>query len=452
MKDLVRDAVIGQIINYLSGGRLLSYPEQKPEYQVPARYLSTSRLSPASTAAGIISETKHESLTEKKHESQLNGGSDSATVVDHAPLAPTHRPGSAEDSNTLTDATANPSKDPEQGQDAFLVDWDGPNDPDNPKNWSSFKKGFVAFEISLLTFSVYIGSAIFTPSFPGVRERFGATEVEAALGLTLYVLAYGIGPMFLTPLQEIPSLGRNPVYIIGLAIFLLLQIPIVDAKNLSTIWAFRFLTGFVGSPALATGGASMADIFDGQRLPYMIGIWGLGAVAGPISGPVIGGFAAQAKDWRWPIYELMWISAFALGFLSLLLPETLGANILLKRAKRLRKATGNPRLRSQSELDQAAMSKKDVAFEALFEAFPLVFNGIYHMSLGVGNLPFAGFVVSGAITYTAYCLYLRYHFEPRSVKNPMLAAEARLEIGLIASVFIPISLFMFGWSARPDVH
>lgn len=82
---------------------------------------------------------------------------------------------------------------------------------------------------------------------------FAISQVQGLLGLTLYVMAYGIGPMFLTPLQELPSLGRNPVYIIGLAAFVLFNVPIVVAKNFSTILAFRFLTGFVGSPALATG-------------------------------------------------------------------------------------------------------------------------------------------------------------------------------------------------------
>ena len=33
-----------------------------------------------------------------------------------------------------------------------------------------------------------------------------------------------------------------------------------------------------------------------------------------------------------------------------------------------------------------------------FEAFPLVFIDIYHFNLGVGSLPFIGFVVTGAIT------------------------------------------------------
>jgi DHA1 family multidrug resistance protein-like MFS transporter len=136
-------------------------------------------------------------------------------------------------------------------------------------------------------------------------KDFGVSQTQAVLGLSLYVMGYGIGPMFLTPLQELPSLGRNPVYILGLAVFLLFNVPIVEAKNFSTILAFRFLTGFVASPALATGVcfvnysraiiryidfilfliqvASMGDIFPPQQLPYVAGIWALGAVAGPIS-------------------------------------------------------------------------------------------------------------------------------------------------------------------------
>lgn len=84
-------------------------------------------------------------------------------------------------------------------------------------------------------------------------EEFGVSQTKATLGLTLYVLAYGIGPMFLTPLQEMATLGRNPVYILGLAIFVIFNVPIIKAPNFATVLVFRFLTGFVGSPALATG-------------------------------------------------------------------------------------------------------------------------------------------------------------------------------------------------------
>ncbi len=184
-------------------------------------------------------------------------------------------------------------------------------------------------------------------------------------------LAYGIGPMFLSPLQELPALGRNPVYMATLFLFIIFQIPVVMAKNMSMVLAFRFLTGFASSPALATGGASMADIYSMDHVAYVLGIWALGGVAGPIIGPVIGGFAAQANGWRWPQYELLWIVSFSLVFLLLLLPETYGPTILLKRARRLRKLTGNEQLRSQSEKDSEGESFAAVMKEALIRPFIL---------------------------------------------------------------------------------
>lgn len=56
------------------------------------------------------------------------------------------------------------------------------------------------------------------------------------------------------------------------------------------------------------------------------------------------------------------------------------------------------------------------------------------------------------LQYTVYALYNRYHMEPRMARNPNLAPEARLEIGLMASIFIPVSLFIFGWASRASVH
>lgn len=90
--------------------------------------------------------------------------------------------------------------------------------------------------------------------------------------------------MFLSPLQETPHLGRNVVYWLAIFLFTLFQAPILKPTNLTCILIFRFLTGFVGSPILATGGASMADLFTPRNVPYAMGVWSVGAVCGPILG------------------------------------------------------------------------------------------------------------------------------------------------------------------------
>lgn len=52
-----------------------------------------------------------------------------------------------------------------------------------------------------------------------------------------------------------------------------------------------------------------------------MGLYDLGCAAGPTIGPIIAGYAVDAKGWRWSFYEMIWISGFALALLSFTLPE-----------------------------------------------------------------------------------------------------------------------------------
>lgn len=113
--------------------------------------------------------------------------------------------------------------------------------------------------------------------------------------------------MIWSPLSEIPQIGRNPIYIGTLLIFVLLQIPTALAPNFGTLLAMRFLAGLFGSPILATGGASVADMYTPKKRAYAMGIWGISAICGPVLGPIVGGFATTAEGWTWTIWELMWL-------------------------------------------------------------------------------------------------------------------------------------------------
>ena len=276
------------------------------------------------------------------------------------------------------------------------------------RNWSRVKKIFVAAEICLLTFAVYAGSAIYTVSIPSLMATFDVSVVHATLGLTLFVLAYGIGPMFLAPFQEMSSYGRNPVYIFGLLCFTLFQLPIIYAKNFATILAFRFcmscprcsagrklicivsdrfcwLAGFGDWRRKHSGLCQSRESANWSRFLGYRSCFGSRSVASCLASlkltsvclvlaPVLGGFAAQANGWKWPILELTWISAFALLVLFFCLPETHSGNILLRRAQRLRTLTGNNQYRSQSEIDQAAEGKIAFLKESLMRPILLCFE------------------------------------------------------------------------------
>lgn len=128
--------------------------------------------------------------------------------------------------------------------------------------------------------------------------------------------------MFLAPMSEIPQFGRAPVYMITLLIFALIQIPTALSKNLGALLPLRYIAGFIGSPSLATGGASLADMWPPEDRIVVIGAWSTAAMCGPVLGPVVGGFASQAEGWTWTIWILLWLSGFAFVFLALTMPET----------------------------------------------------------------------------------------------------------------------------------
>lgn len=259
---------------------------------------------------------------------------------------------------------------------------------------------------------------------------------------------------------------------------MLLQLPTGYSVNIAMLLVFRFLSGFLGGPVLATGGATIIDIYPPVEVPYWIGIFGACGVLGPVFGPLVGGFAAQAEGWRWTIWELAWLCAVVLIVLFFLMPETSPSNILYRRAHRMRKATGDFSLKSQSEID--AKEAKDTLvilgraftltfsepviffvdlYSALlygilylwFESFPLVFGDIYKFNIGQQGLVFLGIFVGGLLTLPCYLLWIRKYIVPQ-FSQPLVKPEVILPPTFFGAFALPICLFWYGWTARADIH
>lgn len=109
----------------------------------------------------------------------------------------------------------------------------------------------------------------------GAEQTFGVSRVPATLGLSLFVFGYATGPMVLSPLTEIPAIGRTAPYMITLAIYVALQVPAALTNSFAGFLVVRFLQGFFGSPPLATGGASITDMFEPSIRPVALGAWGI---------------------------------------------------------------------------------------------------------------------------------------------------------------------------------
>ncbi|OJJ73331.1 hypothetical protein ASPBRDRAFT_670615 [Aspergillus brasiliensis CBS 101740] len=338
-------------------------------------------------------------------------------------------------------------------QNIFRVEWYSAHDEENPHNWSQAKKAFVLVVIGAYSFVVYMAAPIYTPSENAFRDEYHVNDAESSLGLALYVLGYGAGPIFFSPLSEIPRIGRS--------------LP------------------FFGSPCLATGGASIADIYSPDVLPHAMTTWVLSVFCAPAIGVLVSGFAIPALGWRFSMWEILIASAPIL-ILLLLLPETSSATILHRRARCLERneKSGTRKYQTAADIRQGDTSFHAMLRESLlipskitlldpallflncytsltygiyysfFEAFPIVYQGIYSFNLGEMGAAFLAIVVGSVISFVVYNLYIHRVYAP-SVRSGGLQKKKPEDVLVPAfyACFGPsIGLFLFGWAARPGVH
>ncbi|SMN21382.1 similar to Saccharomyces cerevisiae YBR008C FLR1 Plasma membrane multidrug transporter of the major facilitator superfamily [Maudiozyma saulgeensis] len=381
--------------------------------------------------------------------------------------------GSESDSIRKNDQTV---QNKELKNDPFLIDWTGPDDPENPQNWSNARKYFIMFQIMLLTAVTYMGSSIYTPGEEGIREEFKVGHVVATLNMSLYVLGYGLGPIVLSPITDIAKIGRQQVYTYTLFFFMIFQIAIASVHNIGGLIVMRFITGVLCSPALATGGATIVDVMKQEIVPVFLGFWSVGAIVAPIIAPILGASMVIAKNWRWIFWLLTWMSAFTLIILVFFFKETSATAILSRRARRIRRETGDDRYYTLQEkkdsesnfwkligstlyssikiiLLEPIVLAFDVycalaygSFYLFFESFPIVFSGIYNFTLIELGLSFMGFAVGGAIAFVIFLTFLVKVLFPK-FQNGTFVPETYLILLMWVCWCFPFAILLFGWAA-----
>ncbi|SCU79417.1 LAMI_0A08746g1_1 [Lachancea mirantina] len=389
-------------------------------------------------------------------------------------------PPNTSESSDLELGTNEEPKEAEQDREAppdpFLISWNGPKDPENPHNWSNPKKGLVVFQVMLLTCVTYMGSSIYTPGQELIQKDFHVGHVVGTLNLSMYVLGYGLGPMIFSPLSEVAKVGRQQIYMITLLMFMLFQVGAATVKNIGGLIVIRFISGVLCSPSLATGGATMGDMMPPEIVPAFVGLWAIGAVAAPVLAPLLGASMVVAKGWRYIFWFLMWLCALTAIILGFFFPETQSENILSRRAARMRKSTGDSRYYTNQERIDSQIKASDFlldtlyrpfkiialepavmafdiyialcygAFYLFFEAFPIVFIGIYHFTLVEMGLAYLGFCVGCIIAYAGFMVFLVKVIAPK-FENNTFTPETFLLLSMYVCWCLPLSLFLFGWAA-----
>jgi hypothetical protein len=168
-------------------------------------------------------------------------------------------------------------------KDPHLVTWEGEDDPMSPKNWAQQRKWAATIIVSCFTFISPVSSSMVAPALPAMAKSLNITsEVEESLILSIFVLAYAVGPLFLGPLSEI--YGRVIILQLANLFYLVFNLACGFATTKGQLIAFRFLAGLGGSAPLALGGGVLSDCWRAEERGKAISIYSLAPLLGPAVG------------------------------------------------------------------------------------------------------------------------------------------------------------------------
>lgn len=173
---------------------------------------------------------------------------------------------------------------PETDLDAGVVGWDAQDDPAMPLNFPQAKKWTLVGLLSAITLVTPFASSILSPGISHLMQDFGETNsIVGAMTVSIYLLGYVVGPMFLAPMSEI--YGRRRVLTAANMFFCCWQIGCALAPNIKALIVFRFFSGIGGAGCLTLGGGVIADIFEVKQRGLGMSLWTVGPLFGMYAFP-----------------------------------------------------------------------------------------------------------------------------------------------------------------------
>nr|POE49297.1 polyamine transporter 3 [Quercus suber] len=209
------------------------------------------------------------------------------------------------------------------------------NDVENPTQWSTRRRWYITFISIVLVVNATFASSSPSGSLESISEELHVSTEAAGLVVTLFLLGYCAGPLAWAPLSEF--YGRRWIFYITFLMYFAFNFLCAFTPNFGGLLVGRFLTGTFASAALSNAPGVLADIWGPVERGNAMALFSMMTFVGPALGPVISGFLQLKENWRWTFYVLLWLAAGTIPIM-LTIPETLPSQVLINKAKRIRKA------------------------------------------------------------------------------------------------------------------
>jgi DHA2 family multidrug resistance protein len=138
---------------------------------------------------------------------------------------------------------------------------------------------------------------------PQVQGALSATQDEVSWAVTFYILATAV--TMPTTGWLVARFGRGRVQFWSLAGFSFATIMCGLAHSLEGLVVWRLVQGAAGAPIQPLGQSVLLDVFPRSQHGLVISIFGTTNTIGPVLGPTIAGYLAEAYGWRWGFFMIV---------------------------------------------------------------------------------------------------------------------------------------------------
>src|SRR5277367_4181228 len=154
--------------------------------------------------------------------------------------------------------------------------------------------------VMLATLMQALDTTIANVALPYMQGSVSATQEQIAWVLTSYIVAAAI----MTPSTGFLAarFGLKRLFLVSVAGLTVASMLCGMAQSLPQIVLFRILQGAFGAALVPLSQSVLLNINPPERQGSAMAMWGVAVMAGPVLGPVLGGWLTEDYTWRYVFY------------------------------------------------------------------------------------------------------------------------------------------------------